>query len=352
MDSPCWFVSDPTGTVILNTGTYLIGAGSGAISPNFHSTGVRNVYGTQFYETVDNVPMIQIGNGQSIPGDAVILENMRLSYNANQSSDPSSGSTVISTTSNASTQVHLKNVFVDGWYNGINRQYGRYWDIDHCTFYNNIHAGIWLQELDEVDEGDDNITNNLILGGSPYQLDGVTAKGLPYAGFLWNSAGGLRYVSNKHNTGLINTSGNYTTQLYNLVIQPLGGVNTGEFTITNCSFGAFVNSGILFDFTTAASAATINKANINSNVFLRNVVHDGLSRWPFSWKSVCHHSAGQKKRGPRKRLLKRNEHLRKFDERGHRAALGGECGRGKRGRKHRPRTICRAGCPSRIVRDP
>jgi len=251
-----------SGTLTLGRTVTLQGAGSGALAPDYGAAGFRDLSGTRLVELDDAVPFVVVA------ADACSIGNLRLSCGYND--NPSPGSAGISTTSNASTEVHLSNVFIDGFYLGIDRQYGRYWTIDGATLYNNTHAGLQIQDKDAPDEGDDMITNCLFLGGSPYQADGVTqTRVTPYAGVLWNSAGGLKLVNNKFNTGLINTPGNFTVLDYNLVVQPASGVTTGEFTITDNSFGYFNKDGILIDLTARGTAA-LSKMNVANNVFLWN----------------------------------------------------------------------------------
>jgi len=251
-----------SGTLTLTTTVTLQGAGSGAVAPNYGASGSRDRSGTQLVELDDAVPFVVVA------ADACIIQNLRLSCGYND--NPSPGSAGISTTSNACTEVHLGNVFIDGFYLGIDRQYGRYWTVDGATLYNNTRAGLQIQDKDAPDEGDDIVTKCLFLGGSPYQADGVTqTRVTPYAGVIWNSAGGLKLVNNKFNTGLINTPGNFTVLDYNLVLRPAGGVATGEFTITDNSFGYFNKDGILVDLT-ADGSAEISKMNVANNIFLWN----------------------------------------------------------------------------------
>jgi hypothetical protein len=85
------------------------------------------------------------------------------------------------------TRTRITNVYMQGMYDAVRVDAGRFWVIDRCVLDQVTHHGIYVKQGGFTDEGDNVITNNVI----------VLSSGATGSGVVWEQGGALWVYGNK-----------------------------------------------------------------------------------------------------------------------------------------------------------
>src|SRR5450631_426622 len=169
------------GTVTLRPGTYYINAGL-TIRNRTHLIGAGGG-GRAFHLTLINY-VATSGTALTVAAHGTCLEKFTIEYTA--SADPANayGISVTSGDWNRYTDV-TASTFNICW-----QIQGNEWHMTRCTAYNPKLYGITIAHTDSVDQGDQTITDSVIM----------CRDWNATAGIYWTSGGGLKIVNTKWNT--------------------------------------------------------------------------------------------------------------------------------------------------------
>lgn len=204
------------------------------------------------YTTTDAGTILQYGSTTGTAISVTTTDSFRIRdlalVNTAASTPPSAGAGIALT--GEASSFDLTSISVVGFYRCVDIQKGAEWTISRCYIADFVTDGIRIQNIGDVDTGDQTIYGSWIYCG-PHTL------GSPN-GIQWQSGGGLRIENNKFNN--LPAVGFGGQAIY---FNAAASVVTSDLFIVGNSIENY-NYGIAFAFTPGASSA-LSKIVISSN---------------------------------------------------------------------------------------
>lgn len=256
-----------TGNHVISVPCHVIGAGFGGISCLVSGT-ADNAAVTWIKSTSGINPLF------SVQANNVTFTDLRMSCisadpTTGVGTAPVSGCNAIRLVANGNLSgcnARIERCAWDGWYDGVYVQAGNNGFMGQNYSFHCWNSNLYLSNTVSSDNGDWTIIGNWFLAGTSFQA--------PQAGVIYQSGAGIRFSSNKFNTGILalNSSGNYSIFPYNIWITGGG----GECVINDNAFGNFSTYGIFVDFT-GLSGVAITRFSVQDNIFERLVKNDAYN---------------------------------------------------------------------------